>query len=195
MPNKLTSGTVLWTVTDSAGNLIAQEAERWTGSDGSSTTITVDENTDGIDAYINTCINGNLPVYSHNGGDLYCTYTVYAPAEITFEAGWPAPPPPPKRYTMTLGNLRQYVRWTVLDDFYGGSRPGPNIPAHLTVRRCKATTPGWFDCHLSWRKGPYSFVGDIYLGSINPRTGQFRAGMDVVRTNIRTRQRKRIHAN
>jgi hypothetical protein len=53
--------------------------------------VIVDEK-NSIDQFINTCIDGDYPIYSHNGGDLYCETGGQSTYSMT--NGWPAPPPP-----------------------------------------------------------------------------------------------------
>jgi hypothetical protein len=154
----------------------------------------IDQNSD-IDNFINICIDGNHEIYSKNGGDLYCVLP--GTTTTTFAAGgWPAPPPPPpppKTYTMALYNLRSYARWTVLDDFYA-SKDIRGMPAGLRVWNCKKLKQaGWFRCRLSWRRGIYTFAGGITMGAVNRKTGDFRSGGTVIRTNTKTHARKRVY--
>jgi hypothetical protein len=174
------------------------------GADTAAVTVTpsieVDQNSD-IDNFINICIDEDYTVYSKDGGDLYCT--IPGVTAMSFEpGGWPAPPPPtappspppaPKTYTMTLHNLRSYVRWTVLDDFYG-SKNIPGMPAGLRVWSCKKLKQaGWFRCQLSWRRGVNTFAGSITMGAVNPKTDAFRSGGTVERTNTKTHAQMRIY--
>jgi hypothetical protein len=86
------SAPFVWTVSNASG-VIAQEADTWIYHTAQTTSFTVDEDKDGIDEFINICINGDHPIYSHNGGDLYCTVTNPTPAGTSVSpGGWPAPP-------------------------------------------------------------------------------------------------------
>ena len=143
---------------------------------------------------ITACERKHLDIISGPGGEEYCwesgsstkTETVFS------QGGWPAPAPPkpepqpepaPTYPALTRATAGHWVKIAVEFHFL-------YVPTQFRATHCVKRAVGRYHCDVSWRHGSYTFAGTVEVGSLNTHTAKYTYGFRVVRTDVRTHQRR-----
>jgi hypothetical protein len=130
------------------------------------------------------CVDGSRELKSENG-ELFCTFG----RAVSYQAGWPpsAPAvraaPRPRFGALTAASAGRWARVAVQLKFR-------YRPTRFRAAGCARSGAARFSCRVSWRHGAYAFAGTAQVGALNVYTGHFTYGLQVVRTDLRTRARR-----
>jgi hypothetical protein len=141
--------------------------------------------------YVAVCVDGKQELHALGHGDRYCEVgggTNYTPGD------WPAPAPSnpaspaPRRPRYPALTLATAPYWTeIAVEYHFGYH---SAPSQFHTGGCAVKAAGRFTCDVSWRSGAYSFAGAVRVGAANVYTGRYRYTLRVVRTSLRTHQRR-----
>jgi hypothetical protein len=141
--------------------------------------------------YVAVCVDGKQELQALGRGDHYCEVgggTNYTPGD------WPAPAPSkpaapaPRKPRYPALTLATAPYWTeIAVEYHFGYH---SAPPRYHSSACAVKAAGRFSCDASWQSGAYSFAGAVKVGAANVYTGRYRYTMRIVRTNLRTHQRR-----
>jgi hypothetical protein len=133
--------------------------------------------------YVTLCVDGKQEVRSTHAGDKYCEVgggTNYTPGD------WPQPAPRKPRYpALTIASAPYWTEIAV--EYHFGYR---SAPAQYRASACAPQAAGRVSCEVSWRSASYLFAGPVKVGAANVYTGRYRYALRIVRTDLRTHQRR-----
>ena len=130
------------------------------------------------------CVGGDEEIRSLSHGDRYCEVgggTNYTPGD------WPSPQAArkPKYPALTLATAPYWTEIAV--EYHFGYKGSPQL---FQASGCASRTGGRFTCNVSWRADSYEFAGPVRVGAANVYTGRYKYTLRIVRTNMRTHERR-----
>jgi hypothetical protein len=141
--------------------------------------------------YVAVCVDGKQELHALGRGDHYCEVgggTNYTPGD------WPAPAtskpaaPAPRKPRYPALTLATAPYWTAIAvEYHFGYH---SAPSQYHASGCALKAAGRFSCNVSWRSGAYSYAGPVKVGAANVYTGRYKYALRIVRTNLRTHQRR-----
>jgi hypothetical protein len=134
--------------------------------------------------YFTLCVAGRQEIRSMNHGDRYCEVgggTNYTPGN------WPSPPGvrKPRYPALTLATAPYWTEIAV--EYHFGYK---GAPQQYRASGCASRAGGRFSCNVAWRAGLYAYAGPVRVGDANVYTGRYKYVLRIVRTDVRTHERR-----